>query len=81
MNRTLGETLSSARRALGASIADAEQETRIRTRSLEALERADYDKLPNPAYVKGYIISYAKFLGLDPAPLLELYREETGTVA
>ncbi|MDP2181937.1 MAG: helix-turn-helix domain-containing protein [Actinomycetota bacterium] len=81
MNRTLGETLSSARRALGASMADAEQATRVLGKHLEALERGEYDTLPNTAYVRGYIISYAKFLGLDPAPLLELYREEAGTVA
>lgn len=81
MSKTLGEALSSARRAQGLSMAEAEAVTRIRAKRLEALEHGEYDALPDHAYVKGYIISYAKFLGLDPAPLLEQYRDEAGTAA
>lgn len=78
MAESLGSTLSSARRALGRSLSEAEAATRIRAKMLEALEKGAYDTLPNPAYVRGYIISYAKFLELDPAPLLALFAEETG---
>lgn len=78
MAETLGATFSSARRKLGRSLSEAEAATRIRTKMLEALERGDWDMLPNAAYVRGYIISYAKFLELDPAPLLQKYSEETG---
>lgn len=78
MADTLGPTLASARRKLGRSLAEAEAATRIRGKMLEALERGDWDVLPNAAYVRGYIISYAKFLELDPAPLLNMYTEETG---
>ncbi len=78
MAETLGATFSSARRKLGRSLSEAEAATRIRTKMLEALERGDWDVLPNAAYVRGYIISYAKFLELDPAPLLQMYSEETG---
>jgi len=78
MADTLGPTLASARRKLGRSLAEAETATRIRGKMLEALERGDWDVLPNAAYVRGYIISYAKFLELDPAPLLKMYTDETG---
>lgn len=78
MPETLGSTLASARRALGKSLAEAESATRIRAKLLEALEKGDYELLPNAAYVRGYIISYAKFLELDPAPLLKLFSDETG---
>lgn len=78
MAETLGAHLSSARRRLGRSLVEAEGATRIRGKMLEALERGDWDILPNEAYVRGYIISYAKFLELDPAPLLQMYSDETG---
>ncbi len=78
MSDTLGSMLEKARRSLGRSLTEAEAVTRIRAKRLEALEAGDYDSLPSPAYVRGYIISYAKFLGLDPAPLLEAYAREAG---
>ncbi len=77
-SNSLGDALAKARRQLGRSISEAESVTRIRAKLLDALEKGDYDVLPNPAYVRGYIISYAKFLELDPKPLLELYAEESG---
>ena len=40
--------------------------------------RGDYDRLPNPGYVRGYISSYARYLELDAEPLLAMYRAETG---
>jgi cytoskeleton protein RodZ len=73
---SLGETLSAQRRRLGKTMAEAETATCIRGRMLEALERGNYDTLPSPAYVKGYIQSYAKFLDLEVEPLLEMYRSE-----
>jgi cytoskeleton protein RodZ len=75
---TLGHTLEKTRHSLGRSLSEAEADTRIRVRLLEALENGNYEALPSPAYVKGYIISYAKFLGLDPEPLIALYEAETG---
>jgi len=78
MSDTVGETLAAARRQQGITLTEAEVATRIRARRLEALEKDDWEALPNPAYVKGYIISYAKYLGIDPAPLLERFRREVG---
>lgn len=78
MSETLGQVLEKRRRSLGRSLAEAEADTKIRARLLEALEKGDYGALPNPAYVRGYVISYAKFLGLESGPLLELYDKERG---
>lgn len=78
MSETVGEILSAARRRQGKSLAEAEAATRIRARRLEAIEKSDWDALPNPAYVKGYIIGYAKYLGLDPQPLVSSYLAEAG---
>ena len=76
----LGDTLRHRRTELGRSVADAESATKIRARLIEALENGNYDQLPNPAYVRGYITSYARWLELDPAPLLTMYRAESGAV-
>lgn len=75
---TLGETLRERRVGLGITLDQAEESTRIRGRLLEALENGEYDKLPNPGYVRGYISSYARYLELDAQALLQLYKAETG---
>lgn len=78
MADTVGRILADARRSQGKTIADAEEATRIRGKLLEALEADNHDALPNAAYVRGYIISYAKFLELEPKALLAQYADEVG---
>ena len=70
---SLGETLRQARLDRGASISDAEQETHIRRKYLEALEAEDYASLPAPVYSRGFVSSYSRFLGLDPESTLDLF--------
>lgn len=72
----IGETLRAARRQYGRSLADAAAETRVRETYLAALEEEEFSALGGSVYVKGFLRSYAKFLGLDPEPLLEAYRSE-----
>lgn len=74
----LGETLRERRQALGRTLEQAEAATRIRARLLKALEEGEYDRLPAPGYVRGYITSYARFLELEPKPLLEQFDAEIG---
>lgn len=74
----LGDTLRDRRHALGISLPRAEKALKIRIELLEALESGDYQSLPAPGYVRGYITSYARLLELDPQPLLSLYKSETG---
>ena len=78
MAETAGRTLADARRDQRKTIADVEEATRVRGKLIEALEADDHDALPDPAYVRGYIISYAKYLDLDPKPLLAQYADEVG---
>jgi cytoskeletal protein RodZ len=75
----LGDTLKERRMALGIPIEQAEDATKIRGKLLLALENGEYDKLPNPGYVRGYISSYSRYLELDSVPLLAMYRAETGS--
>lgn len=67
---TPGAVLRRAREAREQSIADVVQVIRFSARQIEALERDDYACLPGPTAVRGLVRNYAKFLKLDPAPLL-----------
>jgi cytoskeleton protein RodZ len=74
----IGEALRSAREARGATIAEAATATRIRASHLEALEREELDSLGGAVYVKGFLRSYATWLGLDPGPLVAAFRAGHG---
>jgi cytoskeleton protein RodZ len=67
-----GAMLKEARERLGLSVADAADQTKLAPRQIEALEADDYAHLPEMAFVRGFVRSYAKILHLDPQPLLAL---------
>jgi cytoskeleton protein RodZ len=69
----IGERLRSARQALGLSLEEIENVTRIRRSFLVALEQETFDVLPGPAYVRGFLRTYAAYLGIPSAELLDLY--------
>lgn len=69
----LGETLQRARQAKGITIEDAERVTRIPRKYIEALELENYGILPAPVYARGFLRSYAGYLGLDPKELLPFF--------
>ncbi len=60
------------------SIERASNETRIRSDYLMRMESDDFDFLA-PTYVRGFLRSYARYLALDPAPLLEDLDRALGT--
>lgn len=63
----LGEWLRSTRLRRGFSLEEIERDTRINHLYLEALEEEHFDVLPAPVYTRGFLKSYARILGLDPA--------------
>lgn len=69
-----GKILRAAREERGWTLMDAEEATKIRTRYLQALENEDYAVLPGSAYIKGFLRTYAKQLGLNPDMLVGLYK-------
>jgi cytoskeletal protein RodZ len=75
---TLGEMLISARKKAGYSSADVARATRVMLPSVQALEDDNQNALPAPGYVRGYILSYCRFLGQDPVPYLAQYERQTG---
>lgn len=73
---TFGETLVLARKRKGISLDKIASDLHISKENLEALEKADWQKLPDTAFVKGFVKNYAQYLGLDQNYLLALYRRE-----
>lgn len=63
--------LKEAREARGLSYAEVEEATKVREYYLQLLESGDVDKLPGRIYALGFAETYAKFLGVDAAPLLD----------
>jgi cytoskeleton protein RodZ len=70
---TFGQALRDAREDLGVSLAEAERETRISRRYLEALETEDAASMPPAVYTRGFIRTYSQYLGLDPDAMLDAY--------
>lgn len=69
-----GQILRNAREQKGWDMVKAEEVTKIRIRYLEALEEENYRILPGTTYIKGFLRTYAKHLGLDAEELLSLYK-------
>jgi cytoskeleton protein RodZ len=61
----IGTSLREARLRQGLDFPEIEQGTKIRGKYLRALEDEQFDVLPAQTYVKGFLRSYAEYLGLD----------------
>jgi hypothetical protein len=69
----IGESLREARTRRGLTPADVHKAIRIRERYLTALEEERWDMLPGEAYVRGFLKTYADFLGLEGNLYLDEY--------
>ena len=74
-----GDKLREARGRLGLTLDSAAARTRIRRDYLEALETMDPRGLPSRAYCIGYLRTYAQFLELDDASIVEQFKHEADT--
>lgn len=70
----IGNTLREARVRRKLTLQQAEEDTKIRVKYLQAMENEDFDIMPGDAYVKGFLQTYARYLGLEPAIILDEYR-------
>lgn len=66
-----GARLRRAREARGESVHEVAFAIKLSPRQVEALENDDFDALPGIAFVRGFARNYARYLGVDAAPLLE----------
>ena len=74
----LGDALRLQREAMGVTMEQAAEDTRIREKFLRAIESGDYQSLPGTVYTKGFLRNYAEYLNLDPEETLALYTGERG---
>lgn len=76
----LGDLLRETREQKNLSLEDAEKGTNIRKLYIKAIEDGNYDKLPGEVFLKGFMKTYAKFLGLDGQKIIEQYKAEKSGV-
>ncbi len=74
---TVGSQLQDARKERRLSLADVTKEINIQPWVLEALEANRLHELMSMVYVKGFVTTYAKFLHVEPEPLLAQLSQPT----
>jgi cytoskeleton protein RodZ len=67
---SLGRMLREARESLGLSVAEVADQIKFAPRQIEALEADDFKHLPELAFLRGFVRSYAKILNQDAQTLL-----------
>lgn len=70
------DMLSSRRRQLGLSLEQASRILRLREDVLVAFEEGDFERMPQSGYAQGMLSSYARYLGLDPRQITDLFQDE-----
>ena len=74
--RELGEYLKQMRESRGVSLEEVAEATKVKIQYLRALEEGRYDLLPPDIYVRGFLRSYAEYLGIDPEELYARYEAD-----
>lgn len=74
----LGRALQKARLRRGLTLEEAGRGTRLRAEYLGAMEREAFEALPGDVYVRGFLRSYGRFLGLDPGKVVAAYERAYG---
>src|SRR5579862_8733037 len=69
----LGDRFRSAREARGLSLSDVSEQIRIRSIYLAAIEEENWSAIGAPVYVRGFLRTYARFLGLDPEEVVAAF--------
>ncbi len=73
MSQTLGEKLRQAREERGISLSEVADQTRISPLYIESIENDDYRSLPGGIFNKGFVKSFAKYVGVDEQEALQDY--------
>ena len=75
-NLPIGKLLRQVREKKALTIHDISQETNISSSNLTSIELGNYNELPADTFIRGQIIIYANFLGLDGKEAARLFFEE-----
>jgi len=71
--QTIGNYLKSGREARNIRLSEVAHSTKISKWYLDCLEKDEFDKIPGGPYIKGYIASYASFIGIEEDEILKRY--------
>src|SRR5580658_1138302 len=80
----LGERFRAAREARGLSLSDVAEQIRIRSVYLAAIEDENRSTIGAPVYIRGFLRTYGRFLGLDTEEIVAEFKgaaSETATPA
>jgi hypothetical protein len=69
----IGNSLRTARERQGLGYPEIELATKIRAKYIRALEEEDFDSVPGDAYIRGFLRTYADYLGLDGEVYVDEY--------
>jgi len=69
----IGNSLREARERQGLGYPEIELATKIRAKYIRALEEEDFTSIPGDAYIRGFLRTYAEYLGLDGDVYLDEY--------
>lgn len=68
-----GPTLRRVRELLGIELGEVEFSTKIHPQYIKNIEADKFDALPEEVFVRGYLSTYARFLGLESTLVVETY--------
>jgi cytoskeletal protein RodZ len=72
-DQSLGQYLRAARESRGYTIEQIASATKISVKTLMALEADDYVHLPAKPFVRGFVVAYARFMGIDQKDILSQF--------
>ncbi len=72
-NLNIGALLVNARNSVALNQTDVADQINLPLATIDALEKDNFEKLPESTYVRGYLRSYARLVGLDPEELINNY--------
>ncbi|TAM77258.1 helix-turn-helix domain-containing protein, partial [bacterium] len=75
---SLGEQFRAAREARGVTLSEVAERIHIRSVYLQAIEEEDWPSIGAAVYVRGFLRTYARFLGLDPEGAVAQFNDLTG---
>lgn len=78
---TVGSILCRCREFRNISLEEAAEATKIGKTYLRALEQDRFEDLPSPAYLKGFLRTYASYLGLESEKLIQLADQQKSAIS
>ena len=77
---SLGDIIRGERATQGKSVTDVRLELRLNKSYIVAIEQGDVSAFRTPKFVRGYVCSYAEYLGINPEEAFEIFCAETGFI-